>query len=132
MVYLIVNDHAQTCKIGISNKPEKRLATLQTGNSHPLRLAYVLPGSEAIERQLHENFRAERLSGEWFNHTEAIDLQFNMLKKIEMLPDHLVDVVGGVMGDLNAGIIGPDDVPRVMSERRNKANAIQWAYNHPC
>lgn len=53
-------------KIGWSTDPEKRLSELQTGNAETLVIHAIFPGSQAIERGLHELFADQRLRGEWF------------------------------------------------------------------
>lgn len=67
-------------KIGLSAEPIGRLRSMQTGNSRPLRIEYVLLGSRMLEKHLHGiwvNFaiispkregRAPAAPGtEWFN-----------------------------------------------------------------
>lgn len=58
-------------KIGISSDPDGRLASLQTGNPHPLRLEGVVwlgsrEEAAQIEAALHARFAEHRRTGEWF------------------------------------------------------------------
>lgn len=54
-------------KIGYTGgDPFARIASLQTGNSKPLKLLAFAPGSPQHERGLHERFADLRLHGEWF------------------------------------------------------------------
>jgi hypothetical protein len=67
-VYVIAGDHGLT-KIGISNDPAARLASLQTGSPFHLRIAHVAPaGGHAfeIEQEAHAILADKRQSGEWF------------------------------------------------------------------
>jgi len=41
-------------KIGLSREPIGRLRQMQTGNSRPLRIEYVLVGERVLEKLLHE------------------------------------------------------------------------------
>ena len=74
-VYIMAPTKAQRpVKVGISNDPWKRLASVQTGS--PIKLEVVeIYGCEsrdeatALERKFHDHHRAVRLSGEWFNIT---------------------------------------------------------------
>jgi hypothetical protein len=68
-VYLITSSNA--VKIGVSNNPQKRLATLQTANHEPLRLFFEIRCSSdelayKVESCLHERYSTYRLNGEWF------------------------------------------------------------------
>jgi hypothetical protein len=53
-------------KIGWSQRPEGRVAALQTGNPLPLSLLGSMRGSEDDERALHGAFAHWRAKGEWF------------------------------------------------------------------
>lgn len=71
-VYVIAQCR-ELVKVGIAADPMARLATLQTGNSEPLRLVYIaaVKSNDAltIERETHrilEKYRFGAL-GEWFN-----------------------------------------------------------------
>jgi Meiotically Up-regulated Gene 113 (MUG113) protein len=59
-------------KIGISKDPRARLGSLRTGSSTKIRIYYVTPGDIEIERELHRQFAADRLNGEWFIYSEQI------------------------------------------------------------
>jgi predicted GIY-YIG superfamily endonuclease len=69
-VYFIQRQYSHI-KIGVSSNPEKRLRTLQTGSSIPLRLIATFPcesRSEAflLEKYFHENYAHLQVKGEWF------------------------------------------------------------------
>ncbi len=68
-VYVVENELG-ACKIGISRDPIARLAALQTGSPHRLRIAHVAgthcTGFE-IERQAHAFLAGRALGGEWFD-----------------------------------------------------------------
>jgi predicted GIY-YIG superfamily endonuclease len=58
-------------KIGVSDDPETRCATLQTATSRYLRIIAKFPfksRSEAfsVEKELHQRFEKYRSRGEWF------------------------------------------------------------------
>src|SRR5476651_2183087 len=68
-------------KVGISNNPRKRLATIQTACPFPVGLVYVfsLPNREIsrdMERMFHETRRDKCLYGEWFDYSprEAVSI----------------------------------------------------------
>jgi len=71
-VYFIIDRQRQVVKIGVSQFPQKRLASLQTSNPNPLELALFVTGGYPLEKSLHERYAANRLSGEWFQLTEEI------------------------------------------------------------
>jgi hypothetical protein len=57
-------------KIGITNKPQSRLAALQNGTPEPLRLVFFVHAlgraAEDIEALAHRRLQFWRQSGEWF------------------------------------------------------------------
>jgi hypothetical protein len=60
------------CKVGISDDPHKRAASLSTGSPVPLRVAEVYSFSTrsaaaSMEQQFHASYSAWRLNGEWFD-----------------------------------------------------------------
>jgi hypothetical protein len=59
-------------KIGITTNLPKRLCSLRTGSSKPLRTLLVIPGTQYDERELHRRFAADRLRGEWFKRSKLI------------------------------------------------------------
>lgn len=81
-IYIIQNK-AGEIKIGKSDKPIKRLAQLQTGNSHKLKLlAVVKTKDKYLERRLHSMFFFHKKHGEWFNLTpNGIELLLDYLRE---------------------------------------------------
>jgi len=79
-VYLIrckglVFDHVRV-KIGVTNNPEKRIETMQTGSPLPLqldRVVWCMGRSDAglLERSMHQLYKKQRLHGEWFSFPEG-------------------------------------------------------------
>ncbi|MFC8408612.1 GIY-YIG nuclease family protein [Streptomyces griseoincarnatus] len=66
-LYLVGSDEVRPVKIGISLRPESRVADMQTGSPVVLRLLWKTPGSYDMEQDLHRAFDAYRLHGEWFD-----------------------------------------------------------------
>lgn len=70
IVYLIVANN-QNYKIGITTQRNlnRRIKTLQTGNSDKLEVVKTYPTNYAslIERTLHREFSTKKINGEWFN-----------------------------------------------------------------
>lgn len=64
-------------KIGRTEElPVQRLAALQTGSPHPMRLVSFFRGATRLERLFHFKFRALRVRGEWFKKDDAILTEF--------------------------------------------------------
>lgn len=73
-VYVIQGEPDSPIKVGWAKQDVRaRVATLQTGAWEELRLLYVLPGSQALEWQLHRKIRYARVRGEWFQHESIPD-----------------------------------------------------------
>ncbi len=53
-------------KIGTSRTPSKRRNSLASDSGMDVRILATTPGSYARERELHAQFAAHRLRGEWF------------------------------------------------------------------
>ena len=71
-VYFILDQDRQVIKIGCSNDPQRRMLSLQTGNSVRLKLLGSTLGDERVERDLHERFKPFRVGGEWFRASEEL------------------------------------------------------------
>lgn len=78
MIYLIVCRETQTCKIGYSKEPNKRLKQLKTGNANTLELLHVQEGTIPQEQAIHKIFAQYRITGEWFQYNDDIKLYFNI------------------------------------------------------
>ena len=77
MIYLIYNRLKNTCKIGTSNNPEKRLIDLQVSNDDQLELLFTKEGSFLEEKLLHEKYKDNLIRGEWFNYVPEMSIDFN-------------------------------------------------------
>lgn len=67
-VYLIRMGRTKMYKIGKTNDPNGRLASLQTASPYKLKLLHTFKAdnASAAEETLHAHFQAARLEGEWF------------------------------------------------------------------
>lgn len=72
-VYVIGMEGSPLVKIGHSNDPKGRLATLQTGLPATLTMLWHCEGGGSLERHLHREFKAQRVRGEWFDLTPLGD-----------------------------------------------------------
>jgi hypothetical protein len=77
-LYVMIDHHTGHYKIGRSDSPTKREATLLSQKSS-IELLFFFPGTKNNEKMLHEIFRDKWIRGEWFELTEE-DLQ--LIKKI--------------------------------------------------
>lgn len=74
MIYLVVTESCEHCKIGYSNNPKRRFSQIQTHNREKLHLSGVIDGGLEREAEIHKMFAHENIGGEWFNLTiEMID-----------------------------------------------------------
>jgi hypothetical protein len=75
MIYVITQGDANNfkAKIGISNDPDQRIKTLQTGTPKDLSLAFKfpVPDDKELEGYLHKGFEERRVNGEWFDFTDV-------------------------------------------------------------
>lgn len=68
-------------KIGISNKPEKRLKQFRTGNPNIQMVCYSQKVffAQWLEKHLHKLFSSENVDGEWFELKEESILTLKKL-----------------------------------------------------
>lgn len=59
-------------KIGVSHSVTRRLHSFKTASPAPVVLVLTLPGSSALETELHQKFAAARSHGEWFRLTDEL------------------------------------------------------------
>ncbi len=65
-VYFIQVGTGGPIKIGFSQDPTQRLASIQHHHPTELRLLAIMSGGLAEELELHRRFAPHRLRGEWF------------------------------------------------------------------
>jgi len=83
-IYVAKHPHASIIKIGMSDNPYKRLASLSNTVGGKLELLYeskAIPNPNILEAHLHKHFREFRTGGEWFEIDGAIAIEY--LKSIE-------------------------------------------------
>lgn len=76
-VYFISNAKQTVVKIGVANKPNKRLKTFQTGNHEELIILRVIKLSNRssafeLESTLHKKFQKYHIRGEWFRLSDTL------------------------------------------------------------
>lgn len=86
MIYFITAREIGRVKIGISDNPRRRFASMQTGSPVALKLERACGGSLASEKVLHERFSAYRVIGEWFHLSPEIEAHMDTLAAVEMKP----------------------------------------------
>lgn len=80
--YLIECQETKFIKIGRSENPRERLASLQCGSATKLKLIHVIDAN--IEQLLHSEFVNKRLHGEWFSISAEEILSY--VDSIQLLP----------------------------------------------
>lgn len=82
MIYFVVAPNSRSVKIGYTGgDPEKRLAQLQTGCPERLALLGAVDGGVDRERELHQRFALQRLTGEWFRMDDALAREIDVILK---------------------------------------------------
>ncbi|CAA6815813.1 MAG: Unknown protein [uncultured Sulfurovum sp.] len=76
-VYFIVNEQQSVVKIGVANKPMRRLKTFQTANHEALSILKVIQMADRstafeLESALHKKFKKYHVRGEWFKLTSPL------------------------------------------------------------
>lgn len=74
-VYFMQSPSGGPIKIGLSCEPQNRLNAIRCSNPTPISLLGVIPdGGLQKEREVHKEFAGDRLHGEWFR--PSVALQF--------------------------------------------------------
>lgn len=80
-------------KIGTSNSPKTRLATLQTSNPKKLELIYSMPGNKSLEKSLHSFFNQYHVENEWFRYEGSLFEFINYFKMEELTINKCADLI---------------------------------------
>lgn len=67
-IYVIQEENQGHVKIGISDDPEARLASMQTCNPRELSLVLAITGCKHVEKLIHGDLFGHRIRGEWFRY----------------------------------------------------------------
>ncbi|MER6332639.1 GIY-YIG nuclease family protein [Streptomyces sp. NPDC001034] len=73
VVYVVGAEGLDAVKIGTTTDVAKRISSMQTGLPLTLSVLWTCEGGRSLERALHEEFRAYRQRGEWFDLTRLGD-----------------------------------------------------------
>lgn len=104
MIYFITAREVGRVKIGFSENPRARFFKMRTDSPIPLQLERICDGSVEDERALHKQFSEDRLAGEWFTLSPAIEIAMASLPAAEC--DRKVRRLNGAFGRwLNANRI---------------------------
>jgi|GEM_PF-5585144 len=71
-VYFLQAGETGPIKIGTSQNPRKRIASLRTATAEELRVLKIVKGSKTLETTLHDRFTSIRKRGEWFLPTQEL------------------------------------------------------------
>lgn len=72
MIYFILAPELGRIKIGFAKQPWSRLSKLQTDCPCDVRLVAFIDGDVVAEKALHARFADQRLRGEWFTYSGAV------------------------------------------------------------
>lgn len=74
MIYFVQDDSRHYIKIGFTESEDvgPRVRTLQTASPGAITLLLAIPGDRDREKELHEQFAADRVCGEWFHPSPAL------------------------------------------------------------
>jgi hypothetical protein len=72
MIYLIIEQKKEYCKIGFSKNPVKRLSSMQTSHHCNLEILHIIEGDIKEEKLLHRKFENYKVKNEWFTFNDEI------------------------------------------------------------
>lgn len=80
-IYLMETSCKSFYKIGFSNDPNVRLATIQTGCPLKINIVNFFKGSLPLEKILHNKIKSCKVRGEWYKHSSFVYDTFFKYKK---------------------------------------------------
>lgn len=97
-VYIISDVLERYTKVGISEAPTRRLASLQTANPHRLHLIHNTDPfdrslAEEIEGHIHAELRSKAMAGEWFRCSPDDALEAMIIVGNRLASDEVGDVI---------------------------------------
>jgi hypothetical protein len=100
-IYFIRAGRTNLYKVGKSNDPQSRIASLQTGNPYKLKLLHIFKADNAssAEEKLHSVLHHKRKEGEWFNLTLT---EKNIISSIETFRNELFILAGNKSVSIDA------------------------------
>ena len=66
-IYFLKNGRRKLVKIGFSSDHATRIGSIQMATPDKLKLIATIPGSRALEAELHKRFAKYHVQGEWFS-----------------------------------------------------------------
>jgi len=97
VIHFVKNISHGQIRIGFADRPNKRLADLQTGPSETLVLIKATEGDRSTEATLHKQSALHRLQGEWSAPDDEI-VQFIKGRDDKSLDDRLTAATRGFGG----------------------------------
>lgn len=85
MIYIIEEGENGPLKIGTAVDVDRRIKTLQGGNSNELRLVMSFEGEADLETKIHKDLSEHKVrpNGEWFYNNEYVWKYLNTLSTVE-------------------------------------------------
>ncbi len=113
MIYFAQDSQTYHIKIGWTDGDvEKRVASLQTGNPHSIKLLLAVPATREMEPALHRIFSKTRACGEWFHPS------FDLL--------HLIVQLAGILAEYNTFV----SICRSQDPDGDSVQALRQMYSH--
>lgn len=112
-VYFIQNPTTKLIKIGKSKTVSKRLVALSRQYKISLKLLGVVSGGSVAESDLHIQFSADRIIGEWFKPTKEL-LEFIEIKTVSL--GNLDDLIE-VKTEPKIFLMGKNNIPIILEKK---------------
>lgn len=82
VIYVVSRGSDGAVKIGWTSDVERRVRELRKETHDTIAILAMLPGDKPNELRLHARFAAERIDGEWFRRSSAIDAFLDALREV--------------------------------------------------
>lgn len=79
MSYVYFIKHGDAVKIGFARDVKKRVGEIQVGCSQKVELLGVCRGSMKTEKRFHQRLASDRIRGEWFSMSPAVERTIQFL-----------------------------------------------------
>lgn len=129
-LYIIGNNSQKICKIGVSDNPQKRLKSIQTGCPYKVNILSHYPElGYDTEKDLHKRFKKYRMQGEWFRIKGEVeklihDNPFKEKNKKKIKPPKKVKTIPPISYKEQRKLSRPK------RKRKNQSGYLSRFYNH--
>lgn len=115
MIYIIGNKVLDICKIGFSERPNRRIKSIQGSFPFELEILSIREGTRKEEKEMHLLLEDYRINGEWFTLS-------SVSSKLAGLDVNRIPFLSGFFITNDKGYISLSSLVKLINKERRKRN----------